>query len=44
LVKNNFPKEVGLVPKLWLSSLYTSPAKPGKPSFRHGCRNPGHGR
>ena len=29
-----------LVPKLQLSPLYTSPAKPKMPSFRHGCRNP----
>ena len=33
-----------LVPILQQSSLYTDPAKPEKPSFRQGCRNPGHGR
>jgi len=32
------------VPKLELSSIYTSQGKPEKPSFRQGCRNPGHGR
>jgi len=29
-----------LAPKLHLSSLYTSPAKPKMPSFQQGCRNP----
>ncbi len=40
----SLPLPFVLVPKFQFPSAYTSPAKPEKPSFRQGCRNPGHGR
>jgi len=32
-----------IVPTLRRSSLYINPAEPEMPSYRHGCRYPGHG-